>query len=190
MTTDTTTKREAILAATLDLVAERGFHGTAMAKVAKRSGTSAGIIYHYFSGKDELLHELYQEVKAKLGRALLADYSDDLPLRERFSKIWHNSLTHHRQHPRETAFLEQYENSPYAQASSEDHYPEGFDEIVGLVQHGIREGVIKNLPLLLLYDLTLGVSVMLAKRHIAGEIVLSDELAESIFDACWDAARR
>lgn len=37
-------KRQAILEATLRLISENGFHGTAMSKVAKEAGVSAGII--------------------------------------------------------------------------------------------------------------------------------------------------
>ena len=64
-------KREAILQAMLELVAERGFHDAPMSLVAQRAGTSAGIIYHYFPSKDELIRALYLHVKAKMGRFLI-----------------------------------------------------------------------------------------------------------------------
>ena len=51
-------KRRAILDATLRLVSKNGFHGTAMSKLAREAGVSAGIIYHYFEGKDHLIDEL------------------------------------------------------------------------------------------------------------------------------------
>jgi len=55
-------KRGAILDAALHLIAERGFHNTPVSKIAEVSGVSAGIIYHYFDSKDELIQELYREV--------------------------------------------------------------------------------------------------------------------------------
>ena len=61
-------KRAAILAATLRLISKNGFHGTAMSKVAKEAGVSAGIIYHYFDSKDELMDELYKEIKRNFRR--------------------------------------------------------------------------------------------------------------------------
>ena len=36
-----------------------------MSKIAKESGVSAGIIYHYFANKDELIIELYKTIKLK-----------------------------------------------------------------------------------------------------------------------------
>src|SRR5690348_2500554 len=44
-------KRCAIIRATLELVAEHGFHGAPMALVAERSGVAAGTIYRYFESK-------------------------------------------------------------------------------------------------------------------------------------------
>ena len=61
-------KRTAILQATFDLVAERGFHQTPMSLVAKRSGVSAGIIYHYFDNKEDLIRQLYWHIKAATQR--------------------------------------------------------------------------------------------------------------------------
>ena len=48
-------KRCAIIRATLDLVAEQGFHGAPMAAVAERAGVAAGTIYRYFESKDLLI---------------------------------------------------------------------------------------------------------------------------------------
>jgi len=40
-------KEEAILEAMLDLVGEHGFHNAPMSLLAKRSGASVDVIYHY-----------------------------------------------------------------------------------------------------------------------------------------------
>ncbi len=65
-------KREAILQAALELIAERGFHDTPMSLIARRSGASAGTIYHHFADKDDLIHALYRHVKTIFNRALVA----------------------------------------------------------------------------------------------------------------------
>ena len=67
-------KRTAILEATLKLISENGFHGTAMSKVAKEAGVSAGIIYHYFDSKDELIDELYRHIKRQFGRVIVESF--------------------------------------------------------------------------------------------------------------------
>ena len=69
-------KRETILQAALELIAEHGFHGAPMSAVAQRAGVSAGIIYHYFASKEDLIHALYKQVKTDFSRALLPSRPD------------------------------------------------------------------------------------------------------------------
>ena len=73
-------KRAAILETTLDLLSERGFHDTPMSMIARQSGVSTGIIYHYFDGKDELMDELYKEIKRNFGLALAENFDPKQPL--------------------------------------------------------------------------------------------------------------
>jgi AcrR family transcriptional regulator len=65
-------KQEAILAATLRLVSERGFHDAPMSLIAKEAGVSAGIIYHYFDNKEDLIHALFTQAKRDFGAAVSA----------------------------------------------------------------------------------------------------------------------
>lgn len=51
-------RREQILRAAMECVAEEGFHKTTMAHVIARSGLSAGAVYGYFKGKDEIIAAL------------------------------------------------------------------------------------------------------------------------------------
>lgn len=68
-------KREAILQAALELVAEKGLPNTfmsqisSMSQISRQARASAGVIYHYFESKDELLQTLYLRIKAYMGKA-------------------------------------------------------------------------------------------------------------------------
>ena len=53
-------KREAILAAMLDVVVEQGFHDAPMSLIAERAGASAGLIYHHFPSKEAIIQALYE----------------------------------------------------------------------------------------------------------------------------------
>ena len=85
-----TTKRTAILEATLALIAEHGLHGTAMSMIADKAGVGAGTIYRYFDSKEDLITQLYLEIKREMGKAILEGYSEDLSLRDRFRILWLN----------------------------------------------------------------------------------------------------
>src|SRR5512137_438772 len=77
-------KRDEIIRAALELIAEQGFHGAPMAMIAERASVGAGTIYRYFENKDVLIKELYREVEGKLYAVLLDGYSTEKPFRERF----------------------------------------------------------------------------------------------------------
>lgn len=70
-------RRQAILAAALDVFSERGFHEASLEDVAARDGISKALIYEHFPSKRELqralmetyIHELLGRVIAAIGSA-------------------------------------------------------------------------------------------------------------------------
>ena len=183
-------KRSAILKATLELISERGFHGTPMSMIADEAEVGTGTIYRYFENKEDLIDQLYLELKRDMARAMYAGYSADLPLRDRFRTMWLNVFQYYVQHPRETAFLEQYANSPYLKPETEESLSEYFEPAVRLFKRAIHEGVMKDMPQAMLTIFTFGVAILLAKKQAAGELVLDDEAMDLAVDACWDALKR
>ncbi|MGV8937533.1 MAG: TetR family transcriptional regulator C-terminal domain-containing protein [Allorhizobium sp.] len=59
-------RRQDLLTATLDCVAEFGLHGATVRRIAERAGVTAGLIRHYFSGKDQMLQAAYRETMATM----------------------------------------------------------------------------------------------------------------------------
>ena len=180
-------KREAILQAMLELVAERGFHDAPMSLVARRAGTSAGIIYHYFPSKDELIRALYLHVKAKMGRFLIEGQVLDMPAEQAFKRVWMNAYRFYRTHQQEVKFLDQYENSPYCGGSPEMEALMQQDQNIALVMNLFRPrsagGPLKDLPREAVVELTIGVAARLAKRVKP----LKTKALEEIAAACWKA---
>ncbi len=55
-------RREDLILATLDCIAESGIQGATVRQIATRAGVTGGLIRHYFSGKDQMLQEAYRKV--------------------------------------------------------------------------------------------------------------------------------
>jgi AcrR family transcriptional regulator len=180
-------KREAILEAMLELVAERGFHDAPMSLVAKRAGTSAGIIYHYFPSKDDLIRALYLQVKAKMGRFLIEGQIVGMPTEQAFKRVWMNAYRFYRNHQQEMKFLDQFENSPYCGGSPEVEALVQQDQNIALLLDLFRPrsagGSLKDLPRDAISELTIGVAARLAKRAKP----LKTPILEEIAAACWKA---
>src|SRR5215213_4392263 len=164
-------KRATIFQAALELIAERGFHGAPMSLVAKRAGVSAGIIYHYFASKEELIHALYHQVSADFSRALLGGIQQSLPLAEAFTQVWLNAYHFYRSHPHQARFLEQYKHSPFHQATAipDELLSNGdFAFMAQLFAADPADRPIKDFPFEVIYD----------------------QLLEQIATACWQAIAR
>ncbi|MDX1586459.1 MAG: TetR/AcrR family transcriptional regulator, partial [Balneolaceae bacterium] len=73
--------KQQIRDAAFELFAAKGFAQTSVRSIAEKAGLSKGLIYHYFNGKDEILHAIFDDL-ADLGDQAL-DVTDDLPSSER-----------------------------------------------------------------------------------------------------------
>jgi AcrR family transcriptional regulator len=186
-------KRATILQAALELIAERGFHGAPMALVAQRASVSAGIIYHYFASKEDLIHALYQHVEADFSRALLAGRPQSLPIADAFKRTWLNAYRFYRTHPYEARFLEQYKHSPFYQTPATLPELSADDDFAFLTRRFLADPAdrpIKDLPFDVIYELTLGVAARVAHRHAVEQSTVDDSVLEQIAEACWQAVAR
>ena len=83
-------KRSALLKATLILVNNGGIQGASMAKVAKVATVSPATIYLYFESKQDMVNQLYLDVKSSFAEAAFQGYNSEKPIKESFEKIWFN----------------------------------------------------------------------------------------------------
>ncbi|MCJ9673516.1 TetR family transcriptional regulator, partial [Neorhizobium sp. SHOUNA12B] len=65
-------RREDLIAATLDCIAEFGIQGATVRQIAMRAGVTGGLIRHYFSSKDQMLQAAYRKVMAGMTEAAVA----------------------------------------------------------------------------------------------------------------------
>lgn len=60
--TDTNDKRQLFIDAAIWSLAEHGYKGTTVRKIASVAGVTPGLLTHYFSGKEELIAESYKHL--------------------------------------------------------------------------------------------------------------------------------
>lgn len=80
-------KRKAILEAAKHLIAERGVAHTPTSAISKAAGVAEGSLFTYFSSKDELLNELYLEMRRDFDRNL-TNYPLDGDAKARLRSVW------------------------------------------------------------------------------------------------------
>jgi AcrR family transcriptional regulator len=85
-------KRRAILEATVVEIAEAGL-GAPTAKIAARAGVAEGTLFTYFASKDELLNELYAELKSEVYDRINLDFPHKASAERRAWHVWLCSLS-------------------------------------------------------------------------------------------------
>jgi TetR/AcrR family fatty acid metabolism transcriptional regulator len=77
VTTAATEKRRVILEAAVRVFARQGFHTCRVSDIADEAGVAYGLVYHYFSSKEQILDTLFLERwDVMLGAIAEADASD------------------------------------------------------------------------------------------------------------------
>jgi AcrR family transcriptional regulator len=186
-------KRDEIMKAALELIAEHGFHGAPMAMIAEKAGVAAGTIYRYFESKDILITELHRDLEEKISATLLEGYPVERPLRERFLYRIRELLRYFIAHPLHFRYMEQYFNSPYGISLHRDRLlgKSGNQDIVmEIFREGSSQQILKDLPVVVLFSLAFGPMIILMRDHILGFIIMDDVLIKQFTESCWDAIKR
>jgi AcrR family transcriptional regulator len=190
---NTSDKRQEILNAALELIAEQGFHGAPIASIADQAGVGTGTIYRYFETKDLLINTLFQELHDKIHAGLMEGYDTDRPVRERFIRAHTGLLRFFLANPLQFRFHEQYLHSPYGVIFRRDHiFGQGGDEDLYrmLLEEGRRGQIVKDFPLVVLFALAFGPLLTVAHDHILGFVNLDETLLAQTVQACWDGIKQ
>lgn len=164
-----------------------------MAAIAEEAGVAAGTIYLYFASKDVLITELYGELEGKLIATLQEGYATERPIRDRFLYLGTALLRYYVENPLQFRYLQQYHNSPYGVSLRRDRFLGKTTEsniFIELLEQGIEQQVLKDLPLVAIFALAFGPLFVLARDHILGFVVADRALIEQVVTACWEGIRR
>jgi AcrR family transcriptional regulator len=192
MTERRTTQRN-IVSATLSLIAEHGFHGASAQMIANKANVGVGTIYRYFKGKDDLIHAVAIDIEDNLGLALLKGDPEELQFKERFVRLNLNMTSYLIDNPAEFSFMEQYYASPYGMSKGKEMLVWGdfgskksAGYFKSLFEDGKAGQLIKDLPLVTLYSLTLGSIVFLVNGRNAGLFDLDEMTIQKTIEESWN----
>jgi len=79
-------RKAAIEEAAMQLFAENGFDGVSISTIARKAGTSKGLLYNYFENKEALVREIVLEGIRQMVEELDFDFQQKLT-EERFKKL-------------------------------------------------------------------------------------------------------
>jgi len=92
-------KRRLILDAAVRVFAHKGFHTSRVGDIAEEAGVAHGLLYHYFSSKDEVLETIFRETWSDLLSEIDEIEASDAPAREQLERVAARLLGSWRIHP-------------------------------------------------------------------------------------------
>lgn len=137
-------KRKAILDAALQVFAEHGIANAPTSAISKAAGVAEGTLFTYFKTKDELMGELYRELRMEFSRHL-TDFPHGKSVRTRLRYIWDRYLTLGAVHPEQLKVLSQLRAS--GKLFKEDETPAfAFVEVLKATHEAVEGNGLRKAP--------------------------------------------
>ena len=137
-------KRRLLLDAAVRVFARKGYHAARVGDIAEEAGVAYGLLYHYFSSKEEVLRNVFRET----WRALIATINSvaeggDSP-REQLRKVAEILLRSWRRDPDLVRVLVLEVTRSQLLAGEMDEITASFEAIAEIVRHGQADGSIRG----------------------------------------------
>ena len=137
-------KRRLLLDAAVRVFARKGYHAARVGDIAEEAGVAYGLLYHYFSSKEEVLRNVFRET----WRALIATIksvaeSEEAP-REQLRKVAEILLRSWRRDPDLVRVLVLEVTRSQLLAGEMDEIAESFEAIAEIVARGQADGSIRG----------------------------------------------
>jgi AcrR family transcriptional regulator len=136
-------KRRLILDAAVRVFARRGFHASRVGDIAEEAGVAHGLLYHYFSSKDEVLETVFRENWRELFERFEGVEASDEPADEKLHGIVKILLRTWRNDPDlVTVMVREVGRSAHLASQVED-IGRGFAVIERVIGQGQAEGLFR-----------------------------------------------
>ena len=133
-------KRSLLLGAAVCVFARKGYHTCRVGDIAEEAGVAHGLLYHYFSSKEELLRTIFRDTWALMLQTIESVQEPEEPARESLRKVaaivlrtWGNDPDLVRVLVREVARSPQMEREI-------DEVEQAFATLRGIVERGQQNG--------------------------------------------------
>ena len=139
-------RRRQILDAAVRVFARQGFHACRVSDIAREAGVAYGLVYHYFSSKEQVLNELFTERWSLLLAAVDEIDSRPIPPREKLDAVASFIIDSYRHDP-ELMKVIVVEVTRAANSFGRTHLPEirkAYEGIEKIVADAQRQGAFRR----------------------------------------------
>ena len=123
-----------------------GFHGTPTSRIAKEAGVANGTLFHHFTSKEQLINELYIDLKTELVQVSFQGLSEANPLEENLKQVWISNINWALENKDKVVFLQQFINSPYLTEETKQEVDALALAYFQMMEQALNKVKIKNIP--------------------------------------------
>jgi TetR/AcrR family transcriptional regulator, fatty acid metabolism regulator protein len=136
-------KRRLLLDAAVRVFARKGYHACRVGDIAKEAGVSHGLLYHYFSSKEEVLETVFRETWASMLETTRSIEATGEPARDQLRKVAEVILRTWRRDPDLVRVLvREVTRSPKLQREV-DEVGHAVDALERIIRRGQEEGELR-----------------------------------------------
>jgi AcrR family transcriptional regulator len=137
-------KRQLLLDASVRVFARKGYHTCRVGDIAEEAGVAHGLLYHYFSSKEELLQTIFRDTWALMLETIESVQEPGEPARESLRKVAAIVLRTWRNDPDLVRVLvREVTRSPHLQEEIEE-VGQAFSTLREIIERGQASGELRS----------------------------------------------
>lgn len=181
-------KCETILAATLKLLANKGFHGFSVRDVAKEAGIATGTVYLYFEDREDLINKLHGQIINRVAAELRATQQTGLSQEAQFKNLGQTFWQLFMREPEILLSKGQFDHlPPNLLRSLHEVARQELTPLFEFFSQGRERALLKDLPDDILFSLGFEPIFEIARKKLLGLIEVDEVMLEKIMAASWEA---
>lgn len=156
MRTRNTDKQELVKETAISLLAEQGFEGFSMNKLAKACGISVATLYIYYADKDDLIKQIGVEMGREFFGSALKDFKPDMPFAEGLRLQWKNRLNYGTKNHLNVKCWEAIRHSPHNEYVLQNSYGQFKETLTLFRENAIKRGELTEMPFEIFWSIAYG----------------------------------
>ena len=189
MRTKDEAKYNAVVDASIKLVNQLGFDGISISKIAGEANVSPATIYIYFENKEDLFTKLYIDIRKKMSQGAIKNLQEDMSVEEAFKSTWHDSFIFNLDHPDYLFYRERFEQTAMMHNINQEEFAL-YRFSIEILQRGIKEKVIKDLPIPFLASFAFVPIITLLRLHLDDVLKMDENRIKQACQIAWSAIRK
>lgn len=172
--------RRAVVAET----AASGIGALSVGKIVKRAGISAGTVYLHFSSKEDMLQQVYMEIKSEF-HALMVAAKSEADSAAMLKRMWFDTFGFIKEFSEDFLFIEYAGAAQILNAEQQQQTQTMQQEIIAMLQGAVDNGTLAPIPVSTISVLFIAPAMQLARSAVLNEKEVDLEAAELTFNRVW-----